>query len=575
MSRLSAPTAVASTSEKTQDSSRTEKATSPTVIEHVLSRLKDLGISKVFGVAGDFAFPIDDAVLAFPGIDWVGCCNELNAAYAADGYARTNGIAALCTTYGVGELSAISGVAGAYAENVPVFHLVGMPNLPTQAAHTLVHHTLGNGEFEYFRKMADYVVCATAIASPQNVASETERLIAAALYHRRPVYMAFPSDVANQPVASHAAALDPPKSDPESLEKAVLAVIEALRSAKTACVLPGFLASREGLQDAVQAFVDASGLPFATMLTDKSVLEEQQPAYIGMYDGNLINCAVREFVESCDQVVLIGTMLSDFNTGAFTARLDPRKTIDIRHHRTQVGTKAYPNVEMKDVLTELARRVTKRNERPSIQPDSLGPVTGADSDPITADALYSRWEAFIKPHDIVVGETGTSSFGMAFAHLPKGAKFQVQAVWGAIGWATPAAFGIAVAAPERRVVLITGEGSHQLTAQEISQFGRRGLKPVVFVLNNSGYLIERLLCKDPESEYNDLAQWHYADLPKALGCDDWFTARVTTCGGFDEALKTASQGERGAYIEIVTDKYVSPTVPLKLHQNLKNLYGTA
>jgi indolepyruvate decarboxylase len=294
-----------------------------------------------------------------------------------------------------------------------------------------------------------------------------------------------------------------------------------------------------------------------------------------MYDGNLISCAVREFVESCDQVVLIGTILSDFNTGAFTARLDPEKTIDIRHHRTQVGTKAYPNVEMKDVLIELVRRVTKQNQRPSIQPDSLGLVKGAESDPITADALYPRWESFIKPHDIVVGETGTSSFGMAFAHLPKGAKFQVQAVWGAIGWATPAAFGMALAAPERRVVLITGEGSHQLTAQEISQFGRCGLKPVVFVLNNSGYLIERLLCKDPESEYNDLAQWHYADLPKALGCDDWFTARVTTCGEFDQALKTASQGERGAYIEIVTGKYVSPTVPLRLHQNLKNLYGTA
>src|SRR6201987_5729805 len=222
--------------------------------------------------------------------------------------------------------------------------------------------------------------------TPQNVAYETERLIWEALYHRRPVYMAFPTDVANQPVVSTAAPLDPPRSDPASLEKAVAAISEALNAAKTACILPGVLANRAGLQDAVQAFVDASGLPFATMMTDKSVLEEQQPAYIGMYDGNLISCAVREFVESCDQVVLIGTILSDFNTGAFTARLDPEKTIDIRHHLTQVGTKAYPSVEMKDFLIELARRVTKRNQRPSIQPDSLGPVRGADSDPITADA---------------------------------------------------------------------------------------------------------------------------------------------------------------------------------------------
>jgi indolepyruvate decarboxylase len=557
-----------------QESVPTQKAKSTTVIDHVLSRLKDLGITKVFGVAGDFAFPIEDAIVGFPGIDWVGCCNELNASYAADGYARIHGIAALNTTYGVGELSAINGIAGAYAEHVLVFHLVGMPNLPAQAAHALVHHTLGNGEFDFFHKMAEKVVCASAIMTPQNAAYETERLIAEALYHRRPVYMAFPADVANQPVVSVATPLDPPKSDPASLERAVSAIIESLSAAKTGCVLPGVLACRAGLQDAVEAFVDASGLPFATMLMDKSTLEEQQPAYIGMYEGKLMDEPVREYVESCDAVVLIGAILTDFSTGAFTAHLDPEKTIDIRHHRTQVGTKVYPNIEMKDVLAELARRVEKRNQKPPVQPGSLGPVKGADSDPITADALYPRWADFIKPNDIVITETGTSGFGMAFALLPKDAKFYNQTLWGAIGYATPAAFGAAVAAPDRRVVLITGEGSHQLTAQEISQFGRLGLKPIVFVLNNSGYLIERLLCKDPNIEYNDLAQWHYADLPRALGCDDWFTARVTTCGEFDQALKIASQGDRGAYIEVVTDKYAAPPAALKFHESVKTLYRT-
>src|SRR5580700_4406400 len=241
MSCVSAPTkeAAVPTKEILQELAPIKKATLPTVIEHVLSRLKDLGISKVFGVAGDFAFPIEDAIVGFPGIDWVGCCNELNAGYAADGYARVHGIAALSTTYGVGELSAINAVAGAYAEHVPVFHLVGMPNRPTQAAHGLVHHTLGNGEFDFFHKMAEKVVCASAIMTPQNAAYETERLIAEALYHRRPVYMAFPADVANQPVVSAATPLDPPKSDPASLERAVSSIIKTLSAAKTGCILPG------------------------------------------------------------------------------------------------------------------------------------------------------------------------------------------------------------------------------------------------------------------------------------------------------------------------------------------------
>ena len=165
--------------------------------------------------------------------------------------------------------------------------------------------------------------------------------------------------------------------------------------------------------------------------------------------------------------------------------------------------------------------------------------------------------------------------GLALAQMPTGATFDNQSLWGAIGWATPAAFGAAVAAADRRVVLFTGEGSHQLTAQEISQMGRRGLKPTVFVLNNSGYLIERLLCQDPNIAYNDLASWRYSELPHALGCDGWFTTRVTTCAELDQALQQASQNVSASYIEIVTDEYAAPPLPQKLHENRGTLYAYA
>ena len=442
--------------------------------------------------------------------------------------------------------------------------------LPKRVARWCI--TLGNGEFDLFRKMAEPVVCASAIMTPQNVAYETERLIAEALYHRRPVYVAFPADVANQMVVSSARPLDPPLGDSTTLQSATDAIVGALEGARTACILPGLLAVRTGVQEALRSFVDASGLPFATMFMDKSVLDEQHPAYVGMYDGRLMGESVRSFVESCDRVLIVGAIMSDFNTGAFTARLDPKKTIDIRHHRTQVGSKVYPNVEMKDILAELTRRVTKRSETSPIKPVSLGDAVGRGSDPITVEALYPRWANFLKPNDILVAETGTSSMGLGFALMPKGATFHNQTLWGSIGWATPAAFGAAVAAPERRLVLVTGDGSHQLTAQEISQFGRRGLKPIVFVLNNSGYLIERLLCKNPDSAYNDLASWHYSELPRALGCDGWFTARVATCGEFDQALKTAEQVNTGAYVEVVTDKYAASPLSMKLRESIQTLY---
>jgi len=545
-----------------------------TVIQHILGRLKDIGIADIFGVAGDFAFPIQDAIVQDAGINWIGCCNELNAGYAADGYARVRGVGALSTTYGVGELSAISAIGGSYAENVPVFHLTGMPTTAAQHKRELVHHTLGNGEFDFFAKMVDPVVCAKAIITPQNAVHETERLIASAFYHRRPVYLAIPSDVADQEVLGTAPPLDAPRSNPDTIKAATEAIVSALDSADTTCILPGWLVSRAGLRTQLQAFVDASGLPFATMFGDKSVLDEQQPSFIGMYDGRLMNPDVRAYVESCDQVVTIGTLMTDFNTGAFTARLDPKKTIAIKHHYTRVGQHEFHDVEMGDVLSSLTSRVNRRDRQTSLQPAPLGPATGNGGDAITAEALYPRWADFLRPDDIVMTETGTSSMGMAFAQMPKGATFHNQALWGAIGWATPAAFGAALAAPHRRVVLITGEGSHQLTAQEISQMGRRGLKPTVFVLNNSGYLIERLLCKDPNIAYNDVAAWRYSELPHALGCDGWFTTRVTTCGEFDQALQQAGQNGSASYIEVVTDEYAAPPLPQKMHENLGTLYAT-
>jgi indolepyruvate decarboxylase len=544
-----------------------------TVIQYILRRLNEIGVDDVFGVAGDYAFPVNDAIVEHPAISWIGCCNELNAGYAADGYARMRGVGAVCTTFGVGELAAMSAIAGCYAEHVPVFHLVGTPNLPTQEGRALVHHTLGNGEFDLFHRMAEPIVCASAIMTPQNAASETERLIAEALHDRRPVYMAIPSDVANAPVLAAAPALNSASSDPESLAAATDAVAAALTNAGQACVLPGLLLRRLGLQAAATEFVDATGLPFATMFADKSVLGEDHPGYIGMYAGRLMNEPVRGFVESCDVVVLLGATLTDGNTAGFTARLDPDKTITIGHHHTTVGDTVYRNVEMSDVIAQLSGRITNRAQRPVIAPESLGPAVGGGEAPITAEALYPRWANFFRRGDVIMTDTGTSSVGLAFAKLPNGAELHNQTLWASIGWATPAAFGAAIGAPDSRLILITGEGAHQMTAQEISQFGRRGLRPIVFVLNNSGYLSERLLCKDMALAYNDVAAWNYAELPHAVGCGGWFTASVSTCGELDEALRTAERADGAAYIEVITDAHEAPPMYEKLRENVESFYN--
>lgn len=537
-----------------------------TVIQYVLSRLRQLGISDIFGVPGDYAFPINDAICDDPELQFVGSCNELNAAYAADGYARIKGLAAINTTYGPGELGALSGVAGSYAEHLPIFHLIGQPPRAMQRAGAVAHHTLGNGEFDLFYEMTAPAVCARTILSPENCITETERLIAAALYHRRPVYMAIPNDVADQPIVGSAAPIAPPQSDPRTLEEAVSAIVAAVSNAKTACILPGILTARLGLRAEATAVVEASGLPFATLFKDKSTLDETHPHYIGLYDGAWSDEPLRAFVEGADCVLALGALASDYNTGSYSAHLDRSKTINVMPHATRVGHAWYENVEMADVLKALAQRLPNRADIQGPAISGIDNPQGEGDDPLTAAALYPRWARFLRPNDTLISESGTNSLGMAAVRLPQGATYHNQTPWGVIGWATPAAFGAAVAAPHRRTILITGEGSHQLTAQEVSQFHRRGLKPIIFVLNNQGYLIERLLCKDPTKYYNDLAQWNYHLLPQALGCEGWYTARVTTCGEFDDALAKTQSCGTGAYIEVVTEKFVATPLALRMHE---------
>lgn len=368
----------------------------PTVIQYLLGRLKQLGIRDIFGVPGDFAFPINNAICDDNELRWIGCCNELNAAYAADGYARINRISALSTTFGVGELSALCGIAGSYAENNMVFHIVGIPKMQTQKRHAIVHHSLGDGEYGTFMDMATPVVCASTMLTPENCVDEVERVIEAALENRQPVYIAIPHDYVNAEISSLTAPKNVfVKSDPATLEEVVSIITAKLSNAKQACIMPGFLVDRFGLKDLAMAVINASGLPYATMALDKAVLDETNPSYMGLYMGQLINPEIQEFVESCDCILAIGVVMSDINMGMFTAKLDKSRVINIMPFSVHIGNTDYINVKMLDVLEELSRRLNKRTDvRGPVAKHPAVPEVNAE-DPITADYLYAKYAEFL------------------------------------------------------------------------------------------------------------------------------------------------------------------------------------
>jgi indolepyruvate decarboxylase len=232
-------------------------------------------------------------------------------------------------------------------------------------------------------------------------------------------------------------------------------------------------------------------------------------------------------------------------------------------------------VRLQDMLVELAKLKSLAPPFRRTGDGAQPPIAGKPSDRITMDALYPRYAGFIRAQDTVVLETGSSTLGLTPMTLADGVRVEAQVLWGSIGWATPAALGVSLADPSRRTILITGEGSHQLTANEIGSMGRFGANVIVFVLNNEGYLIERALEENPDWSYNDLARWRYAELPRALGCADWFTARVTTLGELDAAMKSARESKSGAYIEIVGERMDMPPILAFAHSRLGTMYGDA
>jgi len=401
-----------------------------TVIDYIVQRIADEGVEHCFGVPGDYAFPVGDAVDRNPNIKWIGCSNELNASYAADGYARVRGSAMLSTTYAVGELSAINGVMGAKAERSLVFHVVGMPSYQNQRLRRTMHHTFGDGDFDNFVNISAQAACCHAVINPDNCVIEMERVIAEARRNNQPAYIVVPSDYAQAPVVPSEVRPLTLKSNETSLQKAVAAITERLQSAKSVVVLPAFTISRLGLQKEARQAIEALGCPFATTSMEKCIIDESHPQFAGMYSGVLSPKETREIVEGAEVVLdLGGISLNDETTTGFTARLDPARFISIGLNDVRIGGQVFGNVRLADTLAALAK-LKSGASRHKRTPQDNPPINGKPSDKITMDALYPRYAKFILSGDNVVLESGSSSFGVPPLTLPDDVQVQIQMLWG-------------------------------------------------------------------------------------------------------------------------------------------------
>ncbi|UYA61748.1 Pyruvate decarboxylase [Pectobacterium sp. F1-1] len=493
-----------------------------TVGDYLLDRLTQVGIQHLFGVPGDYNLHFLDHVIRHPDITWVGCANELNAAYAADGYARRRTAAALLTTFGVGELSAINGIAGSYAECLPVIHIAAAPSLASQRNGELLHHTLGDGDFSHFSRMAAEVTVAQASLTVENATTEIDRIIGEALSQHKPVYLFLPLDVAAAPIDAqpYPLAIPKPLRSDDALRAFTAAATAMLSEAKSVSLLADFLAQRAGVAGQIQRWLDKTPFPHATLLMGKGTLNEQHHNFTGTYAGRGSHEAIRAHIEDADVIISIGVRYTDTITTGFSHQISCEKNIDIQPTLARVGSQVFPSVPMSDAIAALEKitaPLAPRWDRSPITPPAL--LQSEHKGMLNQREFWQQIQHFLRPGDILVTDQGTSCFGAATLRLPAGCHFIVQPLWGSIGYSLPAAFGAQIAEPERRVVLLIGDGSLQLTVQELGSIIRDRLNMVIVVLNNEGYTVERAI-HGPEQRYNDIAAWNWTQLPAALGADD-------------------------------------------------------
>ncbi|ENJ9991473.1 alpha-keto acid decarboxylase family protein [Salmonella enterica] len=525
-----------------------------TVADYLLDRLAGCGIGHLFGVPGDYNLQFLDHVIDHPTLRWVGCANELNAAYAADGYARMSGAGALLTTFGVGELSAINGIAGSYAEYVPVLHIVGAPCSAAQQRGELMHHTLGDGDFRHFYRMSQAISAASAILDEQNACFEIDRVLGEMLAARRPGYIMLPADVAKKTAIPPTQALALPVHEAQSGVETAFRyhARQCLMNSRRIALLADFLAGRFGLRPLLQRWMAETPIAHATLLMGKGLFDEQHPNFVGTYSAGASSKEVRQAIEDADRVICVGTRFVDTLTAGFTQQLPAERTLEIQPYASRIG-ETWFNLPMAQAVSTLRELCLEYAFAPP-PTRSAGQPVRIDKGELTQESFWQTLQQYLKPGDIILVDQGTAAFGAAALSLPDGAEVVVQPLWGSIGYSLPAAFGAQTACPDRRVILIIGDGAAQLTIQEMGSMLRDGQAPVILLLNNDGYTVERAI-HGAAQRYNDIASWNWTQIPPALNAaqqaECW---RVTQAIQLAEVLERLARPQRLSFIEVMLPK---------------------
>lgn len=522
-----------------------------TIGEHLIAQLQARGVRHVFGIPGDYVLGFYDLLSQAAGLRLINTCDEQAAGFAADAYARVRGLGAVCVTYCVGGLKVANAIAGAYAEKSPVVIISGSPGMKEREKNPLLHHKVK--DFDTQKRVFEQLTCAsTVLDDPQTAFQEIDRVLDAAERRKQPVYIELPRDMVFARGVSHYQ----PKarretSNPAALRSALVEAAEMINAARRPVILADVELHRFALQPQLLKLARQTGLPVAATVLGKSVLGEEHPFYVGVYEGALGREDVRRFVESSDCLIMLGAFLTDINLGIYTARLDPMRSIAANSEKLSVRYHTYEDVRLEDFVSGLLKVRLRRRRLGSIpRPPAVGTFRARKGPaPITIKRLFQRLNDFIDVNKMVVADVGEALFAATDLYIRHPTEFLGPAYYASMGFAVPAGIGAQLAAPKKRPLILVGDGAFQMTGMELATAARYGLNPIVIVLNNFGYGTERQIRDGP---YNDLSLWQYSRVPEVLGGGRGFLVKTEV--ELDAALIEANRWTRGySLIEVQLD----------------------
>jgi TPP-dependent 2-oxoacid decarboxylase len=524
---------------------------SQNVGSYLIQRLYDHDVRHIFGVPGDFVLGFYQELIQSNKLKVINTCDEQGAAFAADAYARINGLGVVCVTYCVGGLKIVNATAQAFAEKSPVVVISGAPGIKERRKNPLLHHKVR--DFDTQQKIFEHItVDSVLVDNPRTAAKDIDRVLSSATRYKRPVYIELPRDKVSIPIYQEQYA-DPSttysqtakieegyETDMDSMQEALAEATAMINSSKQPVIIAGVEIHRFGLQDKILQLTYKTNIPVVATVLSKSVISEDHPSYLGVYEGAMGHQSVREYVESSDCLILLGALMTDINFSISSTPIEQSKSIYVTSEKLTIKYHNFENVLLQDFLTSLIEAPLEKKDfvlvgkQGNVKNNNNKHFSAVRNQKITVKRLFERLNFSITNNAIVIADVGDSLFGALDLTIHGQTDFLSPAYYCSMGFAVPAAIGAQLASPALRPIVIVGDGAFQMTGMEISTISRFALNPIIIVLNNNGYGTERPMLDGP---FNDILPWNYYRIPEIIGHGKGFV--IETEDQLEESLSAA------------------------------------